>query len=211
MREIGDRRMAANCLLNLGLMQLGRGEIEQARTDMEDSLRIFQELGDHLSTAFNLVNLGLLVYSCGEYERAIDYWQQSYPVLQRTGDQPNQALVLVNIGRAAYKLGEGDMAREHVRRGLQIALECQAMPRQIWGMVSAIPPGIAAGQPMAAAEWAGLILAHDGADEEDRGEVKALLDELENALGTENLEQAMARGAALDLTTAVKQAIEILV
>jgi len=62
-----------------------------------------------------------------------------------------------------------------------------------------------AGEPVRAAEWLGLVLAHPSFDVDAKQRADALLATLRETLSAEELEAALARGKALDLQAVVDE------
>ena len=68
-RELGDRDQQARELNTLGITRHHRGELDAARSMLEESITIAREIGSDPRLATALTNLGQVEGAAGNYDR----------------------------------------------------------------------------------------------------------------------------------------------
>ena len=106
---------------NIASMHQGRGEIVQAQTLYNDSLKIKRELGNQLGIATTLHELGRLAHSQGDIPQARRLYDESLEISRAQGGHTKIAGTLHNLAVIAQHQGEIDEARELYRESLEIA------------------------------------------------------------------------------------------
>jgi hypothetical protein len=92
-----------------------------------------------------------------------------------------------------------------LRRALQETLHMQFAPLALATLVPVSRLQIRAGQPEAAAQLLGLALRHPASTTEVEREGQPVLEALCEALGAEELEAALTRGAEMELEQVVEE------
>ncbi|MGH9752611.1 MAG: tetratricopeptide repeat protein, partial [Blastocatellia bacterium] len=118
-----ERDDAARLMHNLGVLQQGRGNYEEALDYYQRSLKIAEEIGDVESVAGSLHQIGWVQQERGNYEAALDYYQRSLKIKEEIGDVAGVASSLHNIGMVQQDRGNYEEALDYYRRSLKILEE----------------------------------------------------------------------------------------
>jgi len=107
-------------LSQAGVIYWYRGELEKARTNHEESLKIRENIGDKegVSVAFN--NLGLVFWTKGEHDKATDYYKKSLAIYEELHDENGVSRVLNNLANISASIGELEQALEYHQQSLAI-------------------------------------------------------------------------------------------
>ncbi len=101
-----DERARAAAVGNLGIVYLGRGELDKAEDHLSKALAIDEGIGDRLGEALGLGNLGILYQQRGESDKAQDLFKRSLAIAKQLGDPPGQASQLGNLGIVCGQRGD---------------------------------------------------------------------------------------------------------
>jgi predicted ATPase/class 3 adenylate cyclase len=108
----------------LGVIQVHRGDLLQARKFFEKSLELREQAGDLVGVATLHNNLGYIAHHLqGDTETAIQAYQRSLRVSNRIGYRYMMAMTANNLGLAYQTLGDYRQAVAHYRQSLQIRQE----------------------------------------------------------------------------------------
>jgi predicted ATPase/DNA-binding SARP family transcriptional activator len=212
-RAGSDGRGLGRSLTDLATVLADQGEFVRARALHEESVALFRTRNDLHGLASSLVNLGDLDLILGDYGRAGELAQEGLAVFREVGDRRGIAISLSNIGCAALYQGRAADAVPPLRESLEVSVELGDSD----GVAYCLDALAAAAA--AASEWersACLSGAADGlrdssgsslepAEAALRGRTLALLD---GALSQDAFARATADGRSLDLTAAVRYALE---
>ena len=203
--RIGDRQglMAARNELGIGTML--RGELENGKGYFAANLALAREIGDRWKTAQALINLGEVAYEQGTYDEARACYEQARVIFEELGERMGEALALGNLGWVCIAQGQDGVAWEYLRRSLREHVAMQDAPHALFGLVGVSRLRVRAGQPERAAELLGLALHHPASYSEVERYAQPVLEALREALPAEQLEAALARGAAMDLEQVVAE------
>ncbi len=122
-RRMGERRLAANHLGNLGLAHADLGETRRAIDFHQQALAIAREIGDRRGEENHLCNLGNAHADLGETQPAIEFFQQSLAIAREIGDRRGEGSILGNLGNAHAELGDTRRAIDFYEQALAIARE----------------------------------------------------------------------------------------
>ena len=122
-KELGDKRILANSLNNLGTIARSQSNYESAREYHEQTLEIAKELGDKRILANSLNNIGTVAGTQGDYESARQFFEQSLEIVEEFENRPKIANGLNNLGHVSQSQGDHESAREYYERSLEIAEE----------------------------------------------------------------------------------------
>lgn len=147
LRALGEQETAnrAELLLLAGLINMRRGNSEQAFARGQAGLAIAQKLGELvvLARAYNL--LGIVTRFQGSGGEALDYFQQSFELHQQAGDMHGQAMAHNQFANAYFDMGRWDDADYHYRQARLIfqqigdAYFCAVADNNLGGI--AVPQG----------------------------------------------------------------------
>ncbi len=124
-QEIGDRRREVLCLGTLGIIDLDRNRLEDARRHMEAALAYWRELGDLWHWAIACNNLSMLYHRLGDYGRALALQEEARDLIPRTGDLGLEAHSYASQGLLYYTIGRYQEALESYHRSLDLARNIQ--------------------------------------------------------------------------------------
>jgi predicted ATPase len=104
----------------LGNVQLGLGNLEQARALYEEAAVRARPLGENWILSFPLSNLGEVARSQGQYDLARKYYEECEALLRDTGNTGDLARFAHNLGYIAQHEGDFPRAESQFRKGLTI-------------------------------------------------------------------------------------------
>jgi tetratricopeptide (TPR) repeat protein len=109
-RVRGNRQHEGAASGNLGLAYVSLGRYDEAITQFQQILPIFQEMGNRKGEAITLGSLGNAYNTLGRYDEAISHYQQILVIQRQIGDRRGEASALGNLGIAYDRLGRYDEA-----------------------------------------------------------------------------------------------------
>lgn len=127
-QENGDQFGLARNLNLLGNLAAAQGNYQEANDLLFESLRVSREIDYLMLRAYALNNLGNLAGQQQNYRTAIKYFRDGLALFEEMGDQSGIALGQVNMGTAYARLGQNSQAREHLKKGINLAMEIGATP-----------------------------------------------------------------------------------
>jgi tetratricopeptide (TPR) repeat protein len=110
LQQTGDRTSIASALFNLGNSDLEKGEIQLAREEFQEALKLKCELGDKKGEADILHSLGLIETQAGAKEKAQEDFIRALQIYQELTDKPGEAGAFFQLGAVAVqrdKMNEG--------------------------------------------------------------------------------------------------------
>jgi tetratricopeptide (TPR) repeat protein len=201
--QAGDRQGLIAARNELAIVAVHRREFERARSYFAANLAEAQEMGDRLREAQALNNLGVLAHDQGTYEEARACYEQTRAISEEIGDRTAMALVLGNLGDVCISQGEEGAAWDYLRRAILESMAMQDIPHVVSKLVLVSRLRLRGGQPEKTAELLGLALHHPASYSEVASNAQPVLEALREALGSEELEAALARGAKMELEQVV--------
>jgi tetratricopeptide (TPR) repeat protein len=117
-RRLGDRRMMAAALRNLGVMANGQSDYRRARELFEESLAHFRALGDAHGTGLVLVNLGWVLHEQGDLAGAATAFEEARQHEEAANAAPVSGFALICLAHVALDRGRPDEARRRLHEGL---------------------------------------------------------------------------------------------
>lgn len=106
--------------IHLGNVELGLGNLEQARSLHEEGLTQARALGETWILSFALNNLGEVARTQGQYDLARKYYEECEALLRDTGDTGDLARFVHNLGYIAQHEGEYARAESQFRKSLRM-------------------------------------------------------------------------------------------
>ncbi|MCB9527217.1 MAG: sigma 54-interacting transcriptional regulator [Myxococcales bacterium] len=124
----------ARALINLGVVDLQRGDVDAALARFEAARRLCAAHGDLPNLAISLENLAVLHHRRQDYGRALSYYHQSTAASRRLGRRAQLATTALNLADLHLIVGDrerarrlADIAGEYVRRDRLGFLEPQRL------------------------------------------------------------------------------------
>jgi predicted ATPase/class 3 adenylate cyclase len=105
---------------NLGVTHWNQGNLHQAKTFFEQSLRLFEQAGDLVGVATLHNNLGYIAYWLGDIQTAIASCQRSLSVCDQIGYLSRKAMASNNLGIFFQASGNYRQAIAYYQQSLQI-------------------------------------------------------------------------------------------
>ena len=96
-QAVGDRRMEATTLSNIGRVYNALGAKQKALNFYNQALSILRAVGDRRVEAATLNNIGAVYHGLGAKQKALDYYNQALPLYRAVGDRGGEATTLNNI------------------------------------------------------------------------------------------------------------------
>ncbi len=94
--EIGDNRLKANVINNLGVIENVAGNRMQAIEKYSLAIPCYREIGDHSGVARTYINVGITHADTGNWKLAIDFYSKSLTVSDQMGFLPLKSIALLN-------------------------------------------------------------------------------------------------------------------
>jgi non-specific serine/threonine protein kinase len=197
----------------LGNVQLGLGDLEQARVLYEEATVRARALGENWTLSFPLSNLGEVARLQGQYDLAGKYYEECEALLRDTGNTGDVARFIHNLGYVAQHEGDFPRAESQFRKSLTIFQRLDNR-RGIAECLAGLA-GLKARQ--GEAEWgATLLSAAESLIQStggawwpaDRVEVEANQEIIRSALSESELTAAQKKGKAMTLEEALTFALE---
>jgi len=105
-RTLGDRRMEAYSLNEMGLIYSDISEYQKALDSYAQARTLYKLIDDRRGQAGILIEFGWVYGTLGEYKKAIDLTEQALEASRALGDRHNEPILLNNIGADYAYLGE---------------------------------------------------------------------------------------------------------
>ena len=122
-RGINEQRSLGRVLNNLALISMDRGEIDDARSSLQEALVIFKREQDRTLIAITQLNLADVEMYDGHWQRALDHIAMVEPITVEMEDHWTRSYCYEAAGRAYFDLGDLPRARELCERSLPILKE----------------------------------------------------------------------------------------
>lgn len=122
-----NQKDLAHALNNKGVVNMERGNFDEALRDLERALVLREELKDKSEIASSLNNVAICYDDLGYYEQALGYYKKSLKLREELGDKANIANVLNNMGD--YRLlGDYKLVLQYNLQSLALATELGDKP-----------------------------------------------------------------------------------
>ena len=109
-REVGDTRIAALAINNLGDLALTTGDYVRARPLFEESHGLLVARGDTANIARSLFNRGAVDLMLGDHAAADRRFREALVLAGETGDKEDLAWCLEGLASVAAVAGDGERA-----------------------------------------------------------------------------------------------------
>lgn len=102
----GDKELAAEMQVNLGLVHRSLGEHQQALDAMQEALRVFQASGDQMRIAKVMGNMGGVYAALGDKEQAYNCYRNAADIFDELGEKKLHGETLVAMGDLQVRDGK---------------------------------------------------------------------------------------------------------
>ncbi len=111
-----------------------KGDLDRARTLLEESLQVFQSVHDRWGSAFSLNDLGLIAHLLNNEEDAERFCEQGRTMFRAIGERRGNAFATFNLGMIAASQGQHTRAQRLFRESL--ALRQDSLDQ--WGIAASL-------------------------------------------------------------------------
>ena len=120
---IGDRRLEAELLADLGVLVHRRGDLPRALGLYERALAVDRAAGGSRTEGRVLGNLGAVHHDAHRYEQAIEHYERALSILVINDDRRLLGIVSTNLGTLEQEQGAMSAAKRRFERGAQLLAE----------------------------------------------------------------------------------------
>jgi tetratricopeptide (TPR) repeat protein len=120
-RKLGDKRIIARDLEDIGGIYSALGKYKNAKDFFEESRAIRESLGDQNELAITLSELGRIYDRLRLYKKAINCFEQATTILRALGNDKDLTKALQGLGWLHNTLGETDTAIKYLEDSLRIS------------------------------------------------------------------------------------------
>jgi tetratricopeptide (TPR) repeat protein len=108
-RRLGDRKLIAGSLTNLGMAEHRLGDLDRAAALHREALELTEQLGDKRIGAVALTNLGLVAFARKDLPAAASFHRRALAMAEQIGEPRSIAESLAELAEVAC--ADGDMHR----------------------------------------------------------------------------------------------------
>ena len=119
--EVGARELGAYARLNKGWALVTLNKLDDAKTTLEEALRMFSTEGNRNGTSRALLDLGTMLEQKGNYEAARKMYEDALRIARDLGNQSAIATILLDLGQVLDESSEPNSARARYEEALGIA------------------------------------------------------------------------------------------
>ncbi|MFQ5434353.1 MAG: tetratricopeptide repeat protein, partial [Anaerolineae bacterium] len=196
----GDLFGLARSYNHLGNTAFAEKEYDNAITLFTQAMEICRKIDYRFVIPYLLNNLGISAGHMKKYDESIQYFSEGLALFQKLGDQFGEGLVYGNLGHIFESAGENAKAAKHFKSAIRIGLELGS-PALVLDALTGIATLLAKDDEMQQAlELATLIMHHSATRKETKQKAEALSNQLMDALPSDQVASALAKGEALRLT-----------
>jgi CHAT domain-containing protein/tetratricopeptide (TPR) repeat protein len=120
---IGDRQGVALARLNVGYSSIDSGQVNEAGTELEQSLQLWREIGDRRGEALTLTAQGTLYAQLGDKHTALIAHRASREIFRRIGDRQGEAITSTGLADVYEHLNLKQEAIDNYSIALQLNRE----------------------------------------------------------------------------------------
>ncbi len=119
--EHADKRGQAYAHLGIGHARARVGRLDEARSHLQDALRLFEELGDQAEQSHVQYYLGVTFHTEQRYEEALTHFQQAADLAEAHGGYPQGLAAALNgLGWISTLLGNAEEALTYAQPSLEL-------------------------------------------------------------------------------------------
>jgi predicted ATPase/two-component SAPR family response regulator len=213
-RDLGSQNGIALVLNALGVLARQQQDPTRAKELLEESILLHQQTGQTLRVAIGRLNLGDLARDQGDWVRAQTIYADCLAHLQEAGEKWGSALAHYSLALVFLHQKDNAQATAHLRESLQLYQTVGYSLGLVEGLEAMAVLLVQQGNPalVEAAHWLGAAHASrlkmgTPIPPTDREQYEQTTTQVWDALGQNAYEAAWARGQAMTLTQAVKEAL----
>lgn len=180
---VGDRWALGYTLSDLGIVALGRRDLDAARNACEQSRATFAALGDRRGLALACEHLGEIALAAGDLEGARRLHAESLRLRRLADDQWGVIASLMALGVVARAAGELAAARRHLVAALDAGATSQVWPVLLDVLMELALVMEQDGRPRAAWAIAAPVLAHPSCNQRIREKAARLSSLVDSGAG----------------------------
>jgi len=120
--DAGDRRGEAEAYNYIALAHRGQSLLDLARTDAQQSVRLYVLAKDRWGEAQGYNTLGLIEADAGKFVDALQDHLKALAIREQDGDKEGLSFTYNNLGNIYRNMGDYQKALEYHERGLQIKI-----------------------------------------------------------------------------------------
>jgi tetratricopeptide (TPR) repeat protein len=201
--EIGDKKGITVCLNNMGNVAAGQNDYAAAARYYQEALAMARETGDRQTIGALLGNLGVIARRQNDYAAAAGHIEEALGIFREIGARELSATTVMNLGKVTAARGDKATALRHFGEALNEAMLIGALPLALSALtgVAGAWVGMTEAFTRRAAELMGLVLNHPASTASVKQEAEPVL----AALPADEVEAALARGAALEFEGVVSE------
>jgi non-specific serine/threonine protein kinase len=122
-REVNDQWLVAWCLKNSGDNAVHRGNLSEARNQLEESLRLIRAIDDSVIVDEVLLSLGEIAEAESDFPRAVRLYEESLAALQKFGGWAFTVPAKLELSRVLQITGDNDTAAHFFTEALEESLQ----------------------------------------------------------------------------------------
>ena len=126
--RVGSVEELGGCLINLGLVELDRGALEDAIACDRRAIEEFERVGHSTGRAIGYANLAEKLMHAGRPDDALSYCGRALELARSCGHTPTVADTLQTMAAIALRQGNAAEAAERAQRAADLFLEMGALP-----------------------------------------------------------------------------------
>jgi tetratricopeptide (TPR) repeat protein len=207
-RTLGDPTFTAVGLANLSQCALQLGRYDEARTALEESVKLCISVGERWELGFAYRGLGLVAQAQGEHQQALDMFQKSLDTFTELGARHEMARVLAEMSRSIFELGNDAEAERKWRESLRIAIETQGTFIVLEALVGLARLQAKRRDREHALELLWMVLNHSASLPETKNRALQLRAQIEVQLTHQEIELVQQRSGAKTLTSIVEDILK---
>ncbi len=115
--------LEGDCLVNLGILALRRGAIQEGRQYYRAAQEIYHQAGDLNGEGKALIGLGALHDQAGDHSDAQECFERALQIKREIGHREGEAILLGNLGSLASRRGDYALAGLYLEQALAMRRE----------------------------------------------------------------------------------------
>jgi len=120
-KQLNDKVGEATALLRLGVVyRVSIQDLTQARSFLQESLRVCEDIGSDEARASVMCELGSVAFQEGHYVEGLDWHTTALNIFRQYENRLGQASVLHQMGLIEKRQGDFDSAERHIKESLLI-------------------------------------------------------------------------------------------
>jgi tetratricopeptide (TPR) repeat protein len=119
-RKEGVLNKEASCLSTKGLTLWRSGNVENARQELLQALKMAVQINNQSLVAGCYNNLGLVYKDMGQYDAAIDCFEKSQAIREKICELSNISSSIFNLGMVYLEIGQLDAGEKHTFNAMKL-------------------------------------------------------------------------------------------